>query len=218
MKLLPGAVAALVLSSAAHAAPRTLSVKIGGDEVRMPVPEGYCEPQGRYANIAQLTDAMDSQSITYLALVDCAAQAGGGDLQRYLFLRAPKAMMAERLTRPELLDRMGPVPDSSLNLALDNPGVERARQDAERAQGRKLEVSADIRPVAKDAHGFYVAGLMKTGSGGQTRETAIAIGATTAQRHVVAINSYVRGSDLAAVREALRVAREATRELAEANP
>ncbi|MBL8772140.1 MAG: hypothetical protein JNK30_12225 [Phenylobacterium sp.] len=211
---------AILLAPAGAAAEEAaaLAVRIGGDEIRMPVPAGYCEPTGRYANIAQLTDAMDRENITYLALVDCAAVNAGRELSRYLFLRAPKVFASERLTREQLFERMGPMPENAPNLLLDNPAMDQAKGAARRATGRNVELSGEMRPVAKDEAGYYMAGGLQQDDAGRSRRTSVGIGATAVRGHVVTVNSYVRGSDLAAVREALKVARETTQGLVAANP
>ncbi|MBL8552638.1 MAG: hypothetical protein JNL41_00060 [Phenylobacterium sp.] len=220
MKLELAAMAAALLAwpQAASAADGITAIRVGGDEIRAPVPAGYCPPEGRYANIAQITDAMDSQSITYLALVDCDALAEGRNLRRYLFLRAPKVMADQRLTRAELIERMGPIPETPLNLALNNPAWEQAKAEAERSAGRKLQVGADMRPVARDANGYYVAGVIKLSAGAEARWTAVAVGATAVKGHVLAVTSYIAGSDADALRETLDVAKASAKALAEANP
>ncbi|MBX3483991.1 hypothetical protein [Phenylobacterium sp.] len=220
MKLKLAAMVATLLAwpQAAPAAGDLTAVRVGGDEIRVPVPDGYCPPEGRYANIAQVTDAMDSQSITYLALIDCEALAAGANLRRYLFLRAPKAMADQKLTRAELIERMGPIPETPLNLALGNPAWEQARAEAERAAGRKLKVGADMRPVARDANGYYVAGVIRLSAGAEARPTAVAVGATVVKGHVLAVTSYIAGSDVEALRETLDVAKASAKAIAEANP
>jgi hypothetical protein len=168
-------------------------VRLGGDEVWLAVPSGYCEPMGRYANLAALTDASDSQSVTYLALVDCADQAAGRAISRSLLLRAPKSAMSERVTRAEFLDRLGTLAPT--------PAAERPRDGA-------------LRLVAGDENGRYLGGLIRQGR----RTTALAVAVTAVKGHVVSLSSYVTGEPEQALEAALGIAQAQARALVEANP
>jgi hypothetical protein len=220
--LLSTAIALFLLSAAPLAAQAAGSqvkvIRVMGDDIRVPVPEGYCEPQGSYRDNAQRAEASDSQNVTFLTFFRCDEMAAGGDLQHLIYIKAPKPALSARATLKELLDGMGSIPASDLASALDDdkirPGVEK---DASQVFGTNVQIKSEIKPAAKDAFGWYMAGTVDYSVAGKNLGLAVAIGMTAVKGHVLSYNTYGPGKDVAAVRATLAQAKAETKVFVEAN-
>lgn len=218
---LNAAVAAFLLSASplAAQAAEVKVIRVMGDDIQVPVPDGYCEPQGPYRDNAQRAEASDSQNVTFLTLFRCDEMAAGGDLQHLIYIKAPKPALAARATLKELLDAMGAIPASELSAALDDnrirPGVEK---DASQVFGTSVQIQSEIKPATKDAFGWYMAGTVDYSVAGRNLGLAVAIGMTAVKGHVLSYNAYGPGKDVTAVRAALAQAKAETKVFVEANP
>ena len=74
--LLTATLAASTAGAAVTPAPSTF--RIGGVEFALPLPTGYCMPQGKQIDIAQLIAAADPNSVTHLTLVRCGVEMTTG--------------------------------------------------------------------------------------------------------------------------------------------
>jgi len=71
MKPYLNAAMALFLLSAAPLAvqaaePKIKVVRVIGDDIRVPIPDGFCEPEGPFQDNARLAEASDTQNVTFL--------------------------------------------------------------------------------------------------------------------------------------------------------
>jgi len=218
---LNAAMALFLLSAAPLAAqaaePKIKVVRVIGDDIRVPIPDGFCEPEGPFQDNARLAEASDTQNVTFLALFSCADMAKG-DVQHMIYIKGPKELLTTRASLKELLDAMGAVPESEMNKVLADdsisPGVEK---DASKAFGQKVEMKTEIQPAAKDAYAYYLAGSVEADVGERHIVTAVGVAMTSVKGHVLSYNAYMPGKDVAAIRAALEQAKAETRKLLAAN-
>ena len=102
------AAATVFAASAAHAAER-VTFAVGEESFSIPVPDGYCVPDGRDKQIIDLTASGDKQNITPLSLIRCERRnhPDGIGLD-YFLIKAPQAVLSTRIDRPEFLKMMAP--------------------------------------------------------------------------------------------------------------
>lgn len=216
-----GVVLATVVSGAARAAaqPSTiLHFRLAGDEIAVPVPAGYCEPTGVYADRAQLAAAADSQNVTLLSLFNCAEMEAGGAAQHFAYIKIPKTVLNARVGLAELLSQLGQVPDSEMADAVSDAKTSSGvANDISAIGGRDVAVHSAINPVARDDIAYYLAGTLQIKMEGEDIALAVSISMTSVKNHMLTYNFYVPGHDLAAIRMALEQTKTETRRLLAAN-
>jgi hypothetical protein len=216
-----GACAALsfaLLGSGAQAAEAFKTIRVVGDDIRVPIPEGYCEPRSQYADAAQMASALDNQNVTFLSLISCKEMDAGGPMSHFIYIKAPKNALNARVGLAELLKGMGEVPPSELSKALEGDRIDaQIEKDAGSMLGRRLEVKTEIKPAASDAFAYYLAGTVAMDAGDGRSASGVAVALTAVKGHVISYNTYAPPGDLASVREALAQAKQEVRRLVEAN-
>jgi hypothetical protein len=220
--LLIAAAATLALGGPACAAkipgPRLAHFRLAGDEIAVPMPAGFCEQAGKFADQAQLMAAADNQNVTLLSLASCAEMAAGGPLSHYAYVKIPKRALTARVTLPELLAQMGAVPESEMKSAVANdkisPNVE---QGLHAVTGRDVKVRSSIVPVDRDASGYYLAGVIDVSLGDKSGTIAAVVAITAAKGHILTYNLYGPRIDAPGVHALLVDAKAETTRILAAN-
>jgi hypothetical protein len=208
-----------VLCVAGSAAAQSVkSIRVMGDDIRVPVPAGWCEPHDQYVDNAQRAAASDPDNVTFLTLFKCAEMEGGGDLQHLIYIKGPRNALAVRATLPELLKAMGDIPPSDLTAALASDKLDTtAGKNLSQVMGTTVDVQTDIKPAATDASGWYLAGVVRYSAADKNMGLAVAVGMTAVKGHILSYNYYTPGIDLATVRAALTEAQTSTKGFVAAN-
>ena len=173
---------------------QTARFQVTGVEIALPIPKGYCLPQGKAAVVAQLLAASDDTNITNLTLYQCGDQTRFVD---YYILKTTKALLTLTISREDLI--------ATMVEALDDPGVKAAvdpaklspeiERDLANVTGQKTSVNGDIRWLGHDEVCIYLAGVVtfKAPSGDSMR--AVSGCMTAVGGRAVNLYRYSDGAD-----------------------
>lgn len=165
--------------------PAVERISIGGTGIAVPVPAGYCPPQGNEVSVIAMVNAADTINDTPLALVSC--RPGVGALDDYYLFKTTKTAVALELSRPVLLAGLGPAFKTLDTKAL----MDKAKSALKDGFGDSISVSdGTIAPAGQDDVCGYMAGILGVEANGQKGRIAIALCVTTIKRKLVTINHY----------------------------
>ncbi|KPL67113.1 hypothetical protein SZ64_02775 [Erythrobacter sp. SG61-1L] len=149
-----------VTSLPAHAeeAGPVTSFRIGLEQLEMPIPQGYCLPQGNEEAASQLLAAADYDNVTLAHFHACGRNPAVSAYDDYILLKTPKAVLALTLPREEFLD----VLDAESN----KPGANifdaamRAQVEAEMGEvmGTAPKLAFEIEYLGRDEDCVYLIG------------------------------------------------------------
>lgn len=153
------AAALIALPAAADdAAPATF--RVGGVVFSVPRPPGYCLPQGKQIDVAQLVAAADTNSTTDLGLFPCNGEviAGAGD---YTLIKTPNTMLIATVTRQQLFDTLGAAFDNPKFAELMNKTVEKnVADDLNKVIPLAAKVGNALKPLGRDETCAYIGGTI----------------------------------------------------------
>ena len=218
------AAGAAIISLAATPAPATatassatVTVRVVGDDIDLPLPAGYCEPTGRYIDLAQIIAAVDKESITLATFYDCAAMAAEEVPKRYIIVKALRAALMQRITREELLKQLGDIPKSEMTAAIQAATTSEAlSKNASEVLG-DVDLGAKMEPADADENGYYMAGVGRFKKDATSYTLAMAVGITSVKGHVLSLSAYQPGETMKTIAETLRQARFETSRMVKAN-
>lgn len=185
---------AVALALAVPAFAQDAHFQVTGVEIAMPIPKGFCLPQGKGVAIAQLVAASDDANVTDLTLHKCGDETQFVD---YYILKTTKELLAVAISRADLI--------AELVKALDDPAVKmavdpaRLAPDIERSftsvTGRKATIDGGIRWLGHDDACVYMAGVitLKTERGDSVR--AVSGCMTAVAGRAVNVYRYSDGAD-----------------------
>lgn len=198
--------------------PVTIPVRLVGDDLALPLPEGYCEPTGRYVDLAQLVAAVDKESITLATFYDCAAMSAEVVPNRYIIIKAIKSALSQKIPRDELLRQLGEVPKSEMSAAVQAATNDKEiSKNASEVLGGDVDLGAKMQPADADENGYYMAGVGHFKNEATSYTLSMTVGITSVKGHVVSLSAYQPGETLKTVADTLRQAKFETRRLVEAN-
>lgn len=152
------------------------------------VPSGYCLPQGKNSDIAQMIAAADSQNITHLTIPLC----NNDEWMDYYILKTPKKVITTVVDLPEFLSAMGK--------AFDNPAIKKfianeqidqqVEKDLAQIFGGKIDFSGEIKPLGKDERCAYLGGVGEFKNVPQPYKIAIGACMTVVSKKVITVYSY----------------------------
>lgn len=151
--------------SAAPKAPAEASFRLGGMTFRLPLPSGYCLPQGLDVDVAQQVAAGDIENLTHLTLFPCTSGKGGpgiGD-QNYIVIKTPRQVLLTQVSREELLKGLGEEfekPAFAEALTSGN-SLKDIAKGASEALGTPVDLSGEVAPRGKDEICAYLGGTLK---------------------------------------------------------
>lgn len=173
---------------------QTARFQVTGVEIALPIPKGYCLPQGKAVSVAQLVAASDDVNVTDLTLYQCGDEARFVD---HYVLKTTKSLLGINIAREELIAAM-------IN-ALDDPAVKEAVDPAKLAPewergfanvtGQKATISSALRWLGHDDVCVYLAGIVtfKNANGESVR--AVSGCMTAVAGRAVNVYRYSDGAD-----------------------
>jgi len=199
-------------------APAFAAARIMNDDIRVPLPEGFCEPTGPYIAQAQLIAAADNDNVTVLQLNSCAEMAAGGRTSHFAVMKAGKKTLTANISLADLLAAMGALPKSAFADLVNGPDVQKKVEDGfGQVSSAKIELKSDLQPVASDDAAYYLAGLMTGTVGENSGQLALAIAITSVRGHVVSYDFYAPGATARDVANVLQQAKTEVHRLLKAN-
>lgn len=198
--------------------PVTITVRLVGDDLSLPFPEDYCEPTGRYIDLAQLVAAVDKESITLATFYDCAEMVADAVPERYIIVKALKSALSQKVPRDELLRELGEVPKSEMSAAVQAAGNDKGiSRNASEVLGGDIDLGAKMEPADADENGYYIAGVGHFKNATTSYALSMTVGITSVKGHVMSLATYLPGQTVRTVAESLKQAKFETRRLVAAN-
>jgi hypothetical protein len=158
---------------------------IGTTSIAVPLPAGYCVPDGDTAAATAMANAADTMNDTPLSLVSC--RPGVGPLDDYYLFKTPKQASAVELSRPVLLAGLGPA-----FKALDMGQVmDKVKSSLKDGFGDSVTIGeGSMAPAGQDGVCGYLLGSFTVQAGGRQMRLVVALCVTAINRKVININHY----------------------------
>lgn len=185
----------IIASSMALAAPTSApayeDINIGGTQVRFPIPDGYCRPEGKQVAAFQALAAPDTMNVTLMSLLSCN---GNGS---YLLVKSPVGGLATEVDRATVINEA--------SKAFTAQEAERAAFQAKvndkigarksESYGSQVKIEGDYGYRGYDDVCAYLGGLVVTSAAEESQSQAAAGCMTAAAKKVIFIFSYENSTD-----------------------
>ncbi|MGB7655240.1 MAG: hypothetical protein WBL74_07145 [Novosphingobium sp.] len=154
----------------ALAASGAVNFTIADRELAMPVPAGYCLPEGIAAEIADMTARTDKDNKTLASFVDCKGQGTQAAMVNYVLVKSPNSAAEFTMDKTEALDMLteaGTSPDAP---KFDEAMASEMADNSEEAFGKRIELTGNVGYAGRDADCVYLAGrlALKSDPGGKS--------------------------------------------------
>jgi hypothetical protein len=208
MKSFLAVVAAVASIAAAPAAnERIADFRVGGVSFALPMPDGYCLPVDRQADIAQLLAASDTGNVTDLTLMRCDKSVAQG-ANDYTIIKTPRTAMVSRIERADLLAQIGKEFDSPVaGGGTDTKSLDTAAKSLSDTMGAKVSLSGDFAPRGKDDVCGYMAGTLHVASPTVAYDQPLGACLTAVGGRMLFIYRAGTGKDDASILKLMREAR-----------
>lgn len=181
------------VAAPAAAQTRTAEFTIGGVVLQMPLPDGFCTPQGIGTQVAQIVAAADRDNVTNLTLFPCDDQSGTAP--DYYLVKTPAALFSTPMSRDALLATLRVEfnkPEFKEMLRANKP-MDKAAKAYSELLHQKTEVTGTVEPMGLDETCGYMGGLV-TFASEQTSYTRAVSGCVSAvEDRVVIVFRYSKG-------------------------
>ena len=182
---------AFFASPTAHGAER-VTFAVGEESFSIPVPDGYCVPDGRDKQILDLTASGDKQNITPVSLIRCERKnhPEGIGLD-YILVKAPQAVLATRIGRPEFLKMMEPEMGKAEWQEQKNGKIlDGVSKDVSEAVGSDITVTGSIGPHGVDSDCAYLGGVLDVATAAGKQSILVGACLTSTGDKVMTVNAY----------------------------
>ena len=191
-------VLAVAASAETAAAQPLASFDSAGVHFEVPVPSGFCPPQGELAEFAQRAATADVQNVSHLTFYDCDQQ-GSERIVDYILIKTPRPALGARVTREQLMADLGAefAAAPSGGSMLSDESLEAIEGRIASAMGTRLNLAGAVRPLGRDSECAYLGGTFTVTGPTGTFTVAAAACITTVADRVITINWYGadRGSE-----------------------
>ena len=195
-KLPIGVLSGLILIQAVpiQAQDRVVNFSIGNRQFSMPVPEGYCTPEGELVDAANAAAEIDTMNVTLTTLFACNEGEMQMPVERYILVKTPRFAVHELLEKVTSLqewemDLRGPDAEGGAQI---EEGVEDSYQ---RMRGENLELDMTTRLLGRDEECVYLGGRFATESSARSILGRAVTCMTVRGRKAININLYDLRSD-----------------------
>ncbi|MDQ8757289.1 hypothetical protein RCO27_13745 [Sphingosinicella sp. LHD-64] len=214
MRLLAVAVAFLITPIDAVGAQRA-SFRMPGIEFELPIPAGYCLPQGAQADAAQLLAAADSLNVTHLTLVRCEESPEAAT--DYNLIKTPRQALLTTIERRAFLDSVGEAFATTELTQLMESGSLNSQSEEGISQviGRQIDISGSIRPLGRDQVCAYVGGTVQMQSNEVSYDISMGACMTIVSSRLLFIYAYGPASGSAGVARLMVRARRLAESISE---
>ena len=156
-----GIFAAMIAAAVpALAASGAVNFTIADRELAMPVPAGYCLPEGKAAEIAAMTARTDKDNKTLATFVDCKGQGTTAAMSNYVLVKSPNSAAEFTMDKAEALDLLAAAGTSPDAPKFDEDMANEVADDAEEAFGQRVELTGNVGYAGRDADCVYLAGRL----------------------------------------------------------
>lgn len=181
--------------------------RVGAAAFNLPVPEGFCLPEGKDAAAAQLIAASDRDNVTHLSLLQCDETRRWLD---YFLIKTPTVALMATVTNDEFQRAVEPDLAKGFN---SDEIVASASKDVSETFQSKVDLKGKIVYLGKDEVCLYLGGVFDvTMRGGVDYTLAMAQCMTVVAGKMLSIYRYGDGND----RKAIEALMPSTKALAKA--
>lgn len=200
---------AFFASPAAHGAERA-TFAVGEENFSIPVPDGYCVPDGRDKQILDLTASGDKQNITPLSLIRCDRKNHPDGIgMDYLLIKAPQAVLATQIGRPEFLKMMEPEMGKAKWQEQQNGKIlDGVSKDVSEAVGSDIAITGSIQPHGVDDDCAYMGGVLDVETAAGKQSVLVGACLTSTGNKVMTVNAYAAANAPGGVAAQMRRARD----------
>lgn len=198
--------AVCIVPQAAAEESNTANFRIGGVELSLPVPVGYCQPAGNRVDIAQIMAAADSLNVTHTTIFKCE----DAKMLDYVILKTPIQALLPSIDRAEFL-RIATSEFSKPETlaALSNDKIEKeVSQGFENVLNQKVSIESQIGYRGGDDACIYLGGYASYTNIPEPYTIALGMCMTTVEKKVVSVNVYGPPKDSGDVARLMARARE----------
>ena len=202
------AAAAAMISAAAgpadaQAKPAVGSFRISGVGFEMPVPAGYCLPDGKQSDVAQFMAAADKQNVTDLTLFACPGEWKND----YILIKTPVDVLLADVGREEALKALGAAFDNPVTKEAFSSGklLTDAGKGISEVAGRKVDLTGEIKPLGRDEACAYLGGTTEVKAPNVSYRISVGGCITVVGRRILTV--FVYGPDKGSAGVAALVAR-----------
>lgn len=198
---------AMTATAATAESSRLADFRVGGVSFAMPMPEGYCQPSGAQADVAQIMSAADTVNVTVLTLNRCggAIVTGAGD---YTLLKTPTGLLVQNISRATLLAELGrEFANTDAMKAMSENSVAEAAGSLTKLGGPRMTMTGKLLPRGRDEVCGYLGGSTHVESGATAYDQAVGSCITAVGGRVIVIHRYGKQIDDAGILQLMREAR-----------
>jgi hypothetical protein len=168
--------------------------RVGTVAFNLPVPEGFCLPEGEDAAAAQLIAASDRDNVTHLSLLQCDEKRRWID---YFLIKTPTVALMATMTNAELQQAVEPELAKGFNSDEIVASVSKEVSDTFRS---KVDLKGQIVFLGKDESCLYLGGVFDVaGANGTGYTLAMAQCMTVVEGKMLSIYRYGGGKGRKAV-------------------
>lgn len=180
--------------------------RMGGVDFAVPIPAGYCVPQGRDVDIAQALAATDNINLTHVTLMKC----GENDLLNYFILKTPRAAILKDFQLEPFLNEIGVQFQSTAikDFMSDGSLDKEVKKGFQTVLGSDLDLTTDIKPLGRDERCAYVGGTAEFTNVPDPYKISMGRCITIISNRIISIYSYGSRTDVQGVVEQLKKAKE----------
>lgn len=170
---------------------KATEVNVGAVTLRVPLPAGFCLPEGDEIGVAQMLAAADTANITLLTLTGCdAAQTGG----QYLLVKAPFSAINMDVSRAELIAELT-TPEAISSMEQGASSTHAANERFAELGVNDVSIEASIQMRGSDDVCVYLGGLGTEIVKGKAIPKAMAACMTAIGGRMVSLYRYREGAD-----------------------
>lgn len=168
--------------------------RVGPVAFNLPVPEGFCLPEGDDAAVAQLVAASDRDNVTHLSLLQCDRNRRWLD---YFLIKTPTVALMATTTNDEF-QRMAE-PELAKGFNSDEITASVSKEVSKTVQS-KIDLKGQIVFLGKDETCLYLGAVFDvTGANGSAYTLAMAQCMTVVEGKMLSVYRYGEGKDSKAV-------------------
>lgn len=134
---------------------------LGGSAIAFPMPAGYCQANGRYAEIGRTLAALDKQNRTEVFFADCGDMAKGADMTSWGTLKAPtQTAEGGAGSRRRVIARFAAQIDPDALAALNRDAETQTGKAYRQELGANANLDVAFKPLAADDDAAYLGGTL----------------------------------------------------------
>lgn len=138
--------------------------RIAQSEFTMPVPEGYCLPEGDAAAAVQVTASIDQANLTLADFGACGRDLPVNYFDDYIILKTPRNALTLQANKPEFFPLLGAALKELPIREIGDQGAAEAQRQLSELAGRETAVEFRVSNFGSDDECHYMHGSGMVGT------------------------------------------------------